>query len=89
MSVLYPCVSTHVPPGVCVCVCLRRYLEPSIHIAHVLLIKPQLRDDTQLRLDCAKMLWAIADDHNSLLHRTPCNLGWPVDELAGVELSRT
>lgn len=58
-------------------------------MAFVPLGKPQLCDDTELCLDGAKMLWAITDYHYRLLHRTPCNLGRPVDELGSIELSRT
>ena len=82
---------TWIPLDVCRKACFPTLvcLPHPICTAHVLLIKPQLRDDTQLRLDRAKMLWAIANDYNSLLHRTPCNLGRSVDELAGVQLPRT
>jgi hypothetical protein len=68
---------------------MRSHMPVCACCSHVPLRKPELRNDAQLRLDRAKVLRTIADDHNSLLHRAPCHLWRAVDQLACIELSCT
>jgi len=51
--------------------------------------KPRRSDNSQLCLDCAKVLRTITNDHYRLLHRTPRHLGRPIDKFTRIQLSRT
>lgn len=65
-------------------------LEPlqNLNICEVPLRKPRRRHNPQLRLHRAKMLRAITDHHNRLLHRAPRNLRRSINKFTRVELAR-
>ena len=67
---------------------LREALQ-NLDIGEIPLRKPSRGHNPQLRLDSSKVLRTVTDDHDGLLHRTPCDLSRAVDQFACVQLSRT
>lgn len=67
---------------------LREALQ-NFDVGEIPLGEPGGRHNPQLRFYGPEVLWAITDDHNSLLYGASCDLSRAVDQLACIQLAGT